>query len=290
MASGPSNTSLTSSFARRAVLRALGAAPKLQESKQSSIAKLSDTLIVKYGSEVHLWEARNMMFAASIPGVRVPRLHDAWEEEDRSLGDEAVRTNGYLVMDYVPGRTLRSAWSAVGPETRADVYRQLSESIAALHNQQLTRPGPVGGGISKGFYFTAYDAGPFETVHHMEQWFNERQRVCKDLGHVYENEPDFSGTFNQLVMCHMDLHMDNLILDSYNYIWVLDWSRAGGCPVFFEEAQLKISPDPENLEFSQGLLKVISTGAHTKEVEHLRRIGYAVTTGWLLKPRVSQHR
>ena len=230
-----------------------------------------------------------MVFAASIPSVRVPRLHDAWEEEDCSLGDEHVRTKGYLVTDYVPGRKLRSAWSAMGPEARADVHRQLAESIAALHNQQLTCPGPVGGGISRGFYFTQYDAGPFETAHDMEQWFNERQRVCKDFGRVSEDDPDFSGTFNQLVMCHMDLHMDNLILDLNNNIWLLDWTSAGGYPVFFEEAQLEVAmPDPENFEFHEGLLRVISTGAQTKEVERLRCLNFAVTTGWLMKPREIQ--
>lgn len=176
----------------------------------------------------------------------------------------------------------------MSPDARTNVYQQLSEAITALHNQQLSRPGPVGGGISQGFYFTQYDAGPFETVHEMEQWFNERQRVCKDLGYVCEDEPDFSGTLGKLVMCHMDLHMDNIILDSHNNIWLIDWNHAGGYPVFFEEAQLLACPDPDNFEFTQGLLKFISTGAYTGEVKHLKGIGYAVTTGWLLKPRGNQ--
>ena len=59
-----------------------------------------------------------------------------------------------------------------------------------------------------------------------------------------------------------------------------------GYPILFEEAQLSARPDPNDFKFSQGLLKVIATGAHTKEVERLRGVAYAVTTGHLLKPRI----
>ena len=227
-----------------------------------------------------------MEFAASITGLRVPKLHDAWQEQDHSLGDDYERTIGYLVMDYVPGRTLSSVWSQMGLEARADVYRQLAEGLATLHSQQLPRPGPVGGGISRGFYFTQYNVGPFETAHEMEEWFSERQKVCKDFGRVFEDEPDFSGTFNPLVMCHMDLHMHNVILDLDEKIWLVDWACAGGYPVFFEEAQLEIPmPNLEDRKFRERLLKVISTGVQAKEVKRLRSLNFAVTTGWLMKPR-----
>ena len=82
-----------------------------------------------------------------------------------------------------------------------------------MHGQVLEHPGPVGGGVSHGFFFTNYSAGPFESAKDVEEWFNERQRVCKDLGYVCEDEKDFSGIFDQLVVCHMDLHMDRIIVD-----------------------------------------------------------------------------
>ena len=289
MASAPSRISAIAPFEREDIKQALETAPKLQEADLSSVAKLSDTLVVKYGWGIRHWEARNMMLAASIPGVRVPKVYDAWEEEDRSRGEDDVRTKGYIVMDYISGTTLWSAWLSMDSEARASIYEQLARIITALHSRELTAPGPVGGGPSRGFYFTQYDVGPFETAHAMEEWFNERQQVSKDFGRVYEDEPDFSGTFNQLVMCHMDLHMANMILDSDKNIWLVDWASAGGYPVYFEEAQLERGVgEPGDAEYREGLLKMLSNPAHDRDIKRLKGLGFAVTTGWRLKPRGPQ--
>ena len=81
--------------------------------------------------------------------------------------------------------------------------------------------------------------------------------------------------------------MSNLILDPDNNLWTIDWTCAGGYPVYFEEAHLKNCAGPEDSEFSEELLKIISNKVHTTELQRLKRLGFAVTTGWLLQPRGS---
>lgn len=67
----------------------------------STVVQVSDALVVKYEEHTHLWEARNMEFAALIPLVHAPRVHDAREEVDSTYEDEPLTTI-YIVTDFVP--------------------------------------------------------------------------------------------------------------------------------------------------------------------------------------------
>lgn len=271
------------SLSRDEIINALKTAPKLQETSDSSVARISDTLVVKYGPKVHMWEARNMMFAASIPGVRLPKVNDAWEVEEDSPDDERQATT-YILMDFIPGECLTDIWSSLTSEKRLEVYRQICDMLGALHQQTLGRPGPVGGGRSNGFYFTEYGAGPFDSRHDMEKWLNGRLQVCKDFGRALQDVPDFTGQFDNLVMCHTDLHTHNIILDAQSQVWLLDWDFSGAYPVFFEEASLKVGVDREHQDFIEGLLNTMSTEEHSKEIQQLDSIGFAVTTGAFCEP------
>jgi hypothetical protein len=41
----------------------------------------------------------------------------------------------------------------------------------------------------------------------------------------------FSGTFNELVMCHLDVNSRNIILDNREKVWLIDWGLAGAYPL-----------------------------------------------------------
>lgn len=49
-------------------------------------------------------------------------------------------------------------------------------------------------------------------------------------------EGSLIGMFDQLVMCHMDLNMRNLILDKNGNLFFLDWAHSGYYPPEFQEA------------------------------------------------------
>lgn len=67
-----------------------------------------------------------------MPRIRGPKVHNAWNTKDRSYGDDAVLVGDFLTIQYIPGKTLRSVWPLMGPETRAETHQQLPSSIEAL--------------------------------------------------------------------------------------------------------------------------------------------------------------
>jgi Ser/Thr protein kinase RdoA (MazF antagonist) len=104
--------------------------------------------------------------------------------------------------------------------------------------------------------------------------------VCKRLRRMRQDAPDFSGLFDELVMCHLDLHTKNMILDSRNKVWLLDCDNAGGYPILFEEAELRhAAPDLLHPDFTKGLIEMMSKGEYVEEIGRLSSIQYAITTG-----------
>jgi len=93
--------------------------------------------------------------------------------------------------------------------------------------------------IPMGGLFTVYGAGrTFQTAADMEPWFNHKLGIL-GAGNV-------TGMFEDLVMCHMDISLRNLILDKAGRLWILDWAWAGLFPQAFEKASLlhKRAEDP----------------------------------------------
>jgi thiamine kinase-like enzyme len=64
-----------------------------------------------------------------------------------------------------------------------------------------------------------------------------------------------------MVMCHLDIHTKNIAIDAWNIVWILDWERAGGYPIFFEEARLSAGRDQKHQDFTMELLKTMSNGS-----------------------------
>jgi hypothetical protein len=148
----------------------------------------------------------------------------------------------------------------------------------------MDRPGPVGGGISDGSFFTDYGAGPFESRKDIEDCFNDRLLVCHDFGHASQRPPGcFAGRFDELVMCHLDIHSRNLILDGQGKLWLLDWAFSGSYPPYFEAANLMWG-GPE--DFAAGLAESIGSKIYLEEIRQLLDIGFALTTGGYCQPRI----
>ena len=141
-------------------------------------------------------------------------------------------------------------------------------------------PGPLGGHLCRGPLFTGSGAGPFRSRKYLEGWFDERLLVCQQFHRVPQTQPSFSGRFENSVMCHMDIAARNVVVDRQRRVWVLDWAYAGGYPVYFEEAVLRRTGDPD---FTEGLLRMVGE-EHTEDVEMSLAVGFALTTAADTKP------
>ncbi len=245
--------------------------------------RVHEHAVLKYGHRVHLAEARNMQFVQERTDIPIPAVIDAWETGISETDDgEGI---GYILMEYIEGRLVSDIWSTLDIHVQHEIHSQIENYIQKLRSIRMDSPGPVGGGLSCAPLFTDYGAGPFKSRQDIENWFNERLLVCQQFRRASPTHPGFSGHFDVLVMCHMDIAARNLILDEEGKIWLLDWAFAGGYPAYFEKASLLWTGIPD---FTQGLLEMIDHESQ-EEVKQLRAIGFALTTGAMTRPAHSIH-
>lgn len=83
------------------------------------VARITKSIIVKYGRYVHLHEARNMQYISQHTDIRLPAVLDAWEVEDKSSCDES--NTYYIVMQYIDGRLVSDIWDGLDLESRRSI-------------------------------------------------------------------------------------------------------------------------------------------------------------------------
>lgn len=245
------------------------------------IARISSSAVVKYGRHIQLCEARNLQWVAENTCIQVPKVIDAWEADNRT----STRGNTcYIVMEYIEGKLLSHIWPDLDLESRRSIQGKLAEYIHQLRSIEINVPGPIGGGVSAGSFFTGYGAGPFKSLQEMESWFNERLQVCHIFGHAPQLPPEwFTGRFSPLVMCHLDIDLRNLLLDDHGNLWLLDWAFSGAYPPYFENANIKWKTTSD---LADGLLEMIETETYREDIDQLMAIGFALTTGACTKPTI----
>lgn len=240
----------------------------------TSIKRISENAIVKFSKYICLSEARNMQLVANRTSIRLPRVIRAFEVPI----DEESKTS-YIVMEYIRGEILEDVWDNISEERRQNVCDQVVNAIAQLEAIELDRPGPVGGGTSRGPWFTVIGAGPFDTIGELEDWFTHKLEVCKKFRRAYPEAPSFSGKFGKLVMSHMDISARNIILEKGDQVCLIDWDFAGAYPVFFERAAL--ATEVQSPAFCERILSSIDP--YEQEVEELKGVSWALTSAYLVQ-------
>ncbi len=64
-------------------------------------------------------------------------------------------------MEYIEGRLVSDIWDDLDINAHHDLLCQLYKYIRELQGIKLSCPGPIGGGISQGSFFTDYITTPF---------------------------------------------------------------------------------------------------------------------------------
>ncbi|KAH6715837.1 kinase-like domain-containing protein [Leptodontidium sp. MPI-SDFR-AT-0119] len=225
-------------------------APKLHLYGGVIIARLSKSLAIKGGLGVPPTESQNMVFAAESLHLPVPKVHRTFKADVPDIDEETLVEGHFIVMDYVPGPTVKECWGSLDVSQRESVARQVAASIDIMQSTTLKLPpGPIGwtgGQKFEGPWFTDYGAGPFATLQDLEDWCNHKIDVCVKFKQLPRWSPRFR--FRRLVLTHQDIAPRNLILDAQGKVWIIDWGLAGVYPPGFEQAILQQSWDEEFAE------------------------------------------
>ncbi|WEW57263.1 hypothetical protein PRK78_002728 [Emydomyces testavorans] len=222
------------------------------------VVKLSDEIAVKYGYGLTAGEAATQQFAydhvdPSI--VRVPRVHHFFEYPRPGT----THLDGFLFMDYIPGRNLKDVDLTENPH----IVPQVAKIIMHLQSISGQLPGPIGGGRISGYLWGDYGCKPFHSLDDMNAWLN-RRLALRDLSIDLTPYP--------LVLCHMDLCRRNMILDDIDgrqSIGLVDWGHAGLYPRFFEFTTLSCL-NPYDAPYENPLIQ--SAEALVKLTEEERRL------------------
>ncbi|KAI0057790.1 kinase-like protein [Artomyces pyxidatus] len=188
------------------------------------IHRISDSMLVKVGPYVDIAEARTMMFVRERTEIPVPTVHLVFVSEGKT----------YIVMDYISGGDLQHRWPTLQPAERDSVLRQVSKYLHDLRGitPPSQTPGPIGGGICRGRWFSSGGAGPFQSHAQLVAWWNKSHSA-----HSADREPSGNtlSADQSLVFTHCDFLPRNLILNS-GTVWVVDWELAGWYPPYLEYA------------------------------------------------------
>lgn len=247
-----------------------------------AVARVSNRAVVKYGTHISLGEGRTMMKVQQQVQISIPEVYDCWTSQHHT--DRQANESVYIVMQYIPGLILAQTIEDLDEEQTRDLADQLTRMLNTLHTIHHTVPGPVGGGRALApRLFTSNGAGPFDSIQDLIDWFNECLKLCHFFGRASKQQR-FDEDIKDLVMCHMDIHPHNLLVDDSGKLWLIDWDCAGFYPESFEYACLKGYAEfmPMGMESVAGakFLQTVVDSMETLEAQRMNAkfnaIGYAL--------------
>lgn len=119
----------------------------------SVLAKLSPTMVVKYGQTVNPIEAKTILFVSGKTSIPVPKIHSAYLHGPLERDDfGALPYDVYIFMEFIEGETLDKQWPRYGIETKTQITAELKDYMEQLHS------------IPGGSYIGSVDRGPVTDV------------------------------------------------------------------------------------------------------------------------------
>ncbi|KAK2873961.1 hypothetical protein FQN49_001964 [Arthroderma sp. PD_2] len=233
-------------FCPRSLLISLGRRLREREDGLSRIAprihRLSPYIILISGWGVTRSRAANQHYAyhhVNPAIVRIPQVYRFFEDQSTR------RPEGYLFMEYLPGKTIAELDAATEGNTVSKALTQrvsdIQVHLMSIKVENGTAPGPVGGGSPKGYIWGDFGGNAsFSSVEDLNHYLNKR------LKHI--NKSIDVGPCYPLVLCHGDVVRRNIIvLDDNNgnaaytptdvterELGLVDWGHSGLYPRIFE--------------------------------------------------------
>ncbi|KAI0783775.1 kinase-like domain-containing protein [Abortiporus biennis] len=194
-----------------------------------SAFRIRDDLIVKVNNGYHLpyVESLNLLMVRTLTTIPVPQIRQVTMKGK----------TGYLVMENIPGRTLRECWDELSIFRQFYIAWTLRGYVKQLRSIRRTVPGNLDGSICQGVFLMEDGAGPFWTYSEFVDWFNHKLEVGKRFCKTNPDTPPFDKSY-PLVFTHNDISMRNVILGDDGKVYLVDWAFSGFYPAWMEYAAM----------------------------------------------------
>ena len=231
--------------------------------KRGKVYQLSESTVLKIGSDVKMVEVETMqLLAREAPNVPVPAvLHAYWDEE---------RREGFIIMTKLEGEPLGKHWPGMTDAERESIVGQLSSYVHQWRQIRGRFIGAVDGGPCHDSIFLhshGYGARPdasYGPFHSRAQYLDaavEALRNSRPAGHrdaldeqteariLAEGHADRFGHVDEnddgdMVLTHGDLHMGNILVKDGVVKGIVDWREAGYSIRECEYVQAKLDRVP----------------------------------------------
>ena len=215
------------------------------------IVRVGDHFVVKYGEGINGIEAENMAYVREVTAIKVPEVYACF------TAPSTRRT--FIIMEYIEGNTLASAWTHLNDEQKSKVTSKLRHFFDELrHIPSLGFFGSLGKGPLLDEMFWTREKipsinGPFQTDFDLNEamaqkyLYDDRASWKADyyrqsLPNIFKGHP---STFH-----HGDCQRKNIIIGipsllksvSNGYqsvkgeleLTIIDWEKAGWYPSYWE--------------------------------------------------------
>jgi aminoglycoside phosphotransferase (APT) family kinase protein len=236
-----------------------------QPDAHARVVKINDQIAVKFGTRVSLLEAETMKFIAANSRVPVPRVFAAFSEIETKMN--------FIVMEFVPGRTLEALLPTLSAEEKVEINIQVKNAIDEL--RKLQAPNYIGGVNRQPlnnaiFWVPDHDpaiSGPFATEAEMNEGMLQHLEQLTPAAYVQFVRGMMNSTLcgHRTVLTHGDLQPKNIMVNRISghkdnngrlEIHLIDWESAAWYPEYWEfcSSTFGCRFRPEWLELVQHIL------------------------------------
>lgn len=212
----------------------------LKDSPRGRVVRVQEMFVMKYGVNVDLLEAHNMQYVARFTTVPVPKVYAIYQHQEGNY----LKT--YILMQYIPGRTLLDLWDSLDEARKTSIAKTLRNNFDQL--RQLQHPGYFGnidGGLplNQLFLFSETagidDKTPFATedelVDGILQVFSLEGGPVVRKGQFYQRVLSTYLRGNGFpVFTHTDLQRKNIMVQPDGDVVIIDWESASWYPTYWE--------------------------------------------------------